>query len=61
MACMIFHLLNKIRNTKEQKIEDDPVQEKQIIDEKPTHCSNCGVDLEDTKNIQYCPYCGITI
>ena len=61
MACMIFHLLNKIRKNQDEKIEDEPVQEKQIIDEKSTHCSYCGVDLEDAVDLQYCPYCGISI
>jgi rubrerythrin len=61
MACMIFHLFNKIRKTQDQKIEDEPVQEKQIVVEKPTHCSNCGVDLEEIENLQYCPYCGISL
>ena len=61
MACMIFHLFNKMRKTQDQKLEDEPVQEKQIVVEMPTHCPNCGVDLEENENLQYCPYCGISL
>ena len=50
-----------MRKTQDQKLEDEPVQEKQIVVEMPTHCPNCGVDLEENENLQYCPYCGISL
>lgn len=58
---MIFYLLNKIRKNQDKNIEDKPVQEIQIINRKQTHCSYCGIELEQTVGIQFCPYCGNSI
>lgn len=59
--CMIFNLLNKIRKTHDQDIEVESVQEKQFVEKQQIFCSNCEVILNETEDLQYCPYCGSSI
>ena len=61
----IYHILNVIRKNQDPSFEVESeghiIEEEQSIEEKSIYCFNCGVKLDDTKIVQYCPFCSTKI